>query len=123
MRIGNDEISLDGTNMAVNITSDPIYLGHIANYNLQIVFTGTPGGNFKLQISNDLGRPEAALEEDRDFQITNWTDMADSAQTISAAGNHSYEVQNAGHRWVRLVWTQTSSTGTITSARFNVKGV
>jgi hypothetical protein len=123
MRIGNDTLTLDGTDMSVNITSEPLWLGHIANYNLQIVFTGTPGGNFKLQISNDAGNPQAAETEDRDFQIVNWTDMLDSAQTISAAGNHSYEVQNAGHRWVRLVWTQTGGSGTITSCRFNVKGV
>lgn len=122
MRIGNDELNI-GTNLALNQTSDPIYLGHIANYSIQLVFTGTPGGNFKLQCSNDMGNPSANKEADRNFQITNWTDVADSAQTISAAGNHTWDVQNAGYRWVRVVWTQTSSTGTLTSARFNVKGI
>jgi hypothetical protein len=90
---------------------------------MQLVFTGTPTGSFKLQISNDEGNPSAAKEEDRDFGIVNWTDMADSTQSISAAGNHAYEVQNAGHRWVRLVYTATLGPGTITSARFNVKGI
>jgi hypothetical protein len=123
MRIANDELNLSGTNMAVSIESEPIWLGHIANYNIQLVFTGNPSGNFKLQISNDAGNPNAPKEADRNFKIENWTDMADSGQTISAAGNHSYEVQNAGHRWVRLVWTATSGSGTITSARFNAKGV
>jgi hypothetical protein len=122
MRIGNDSLNI-GTNLAVNQTSDPIYLGHIANYSIQLVFTGTPGGNFKLQCSNDMGNPSASKESDRDFQIENWTDVADSAQTISAAGNHTWDVQNAGYRWVRVVWTQTSGSGTLTSARFNVKGI
>jgi autotransporter adhesin len=74
-------------------------------------------------MSNDLGRPEAAKEDNRDFKISNWTDIADSAQTISASGDHAYQVENSGYRWVRLVWTQTSGSGTITSARFNCKGV
>lgn len=123
MRIGNDTLNLDGTSMAVDITSEPIYLGHIAQYNIQLVFTGTPDGSFKLQVSNDQGRPSAAKEEDRDFKIVNWTDMTSSVQAITEAGNHSYEVADAGHLWVRLVWTASASTGTLTSARFNVKGI
>lgn len=123
MRIGNDTLNLSSTDMAADITSDPIWLGHIANYNLQLVFTGAPNGTFKLQISNDLGYPDSADEASRYVGLVNWTDMADSSQPISAAGNHSYEVQNAGHRWVRLIYTFASGTGTMTSYRFNVKGV
>lgn len=109
--------------MANTITSDPIWLGHIANYSLQLVFTGSPTGTFKLQISNDLGRPTAGDDGDRDYGITNWTDMTNSSQTISAAGNHAYDVQNAGHRWVRLVYTPSGGSGTMTVYRFNAKGV
>lgn len=122
MRTSNDDLALSGTDMSVDITSDPIWLQNIVNYNIQLVFTGSPGGNFKLQISNDLGNPQAVEQQNQDFQIVNWTDMADSGQTISAAGNHSYEVQNSGHRWVRLIWTETSGSGTMTSFRFNAKG-
>lgn len=122
MRIGNDQIVI-GTDLSANQTSEPIWLGHIALYSIQIFFTGTPGGNFKLQVSNDIGRPEAAKEEDRDFKIENWTDVADSATTVSAAGDVFYDVRDSAARWVRVVWTQTSGSGTITSARFNVKGV
>jgi hypothetical protein len=126
MRIGNDDITLSGTSMAVDITSDPIWLGHIANYSIQIVFTGTPDGVFKLQLSNDEGNPSAAKEADRDFGIVNWTSIGGSSQIISAAGDLSYQVENAGYRWVRLVWEATSAgsgTPTITSCRFNVKGI
>jgi hypothetical protein len=123
MRIGNGRLTLSSTSMAGSITSEPLWLGHIANYNLQMVFTGAPVGSFKLQISNDEGCIVGPTEQTRDFKVTNWTDMANSATAISAAGNFSYEVQNAGHLWVRLVYTPTSGTGTITSARFNVKGV
>lgn len=123
MRIGNDTITLSGNNMAVNITSDPIWLGHIANFSIQIVFTGTPTGQFKLQMSNDDGRPSASTEAARDYQVNNFTDIVGSQQQITEAGNHGYTVQNTGYRWVRLVYTAGSGSGTITTTRFNVKGV
>lgn len=124
MRIGNDDLT-NGTpiSMVSSFNTEPVFLGHIVNYSIQLVFTGTPAGNFKLQCSNDFGDPSNAVEADRDIKIVNWTDVLDSAQSISAAGNHTYDVQNAGYRWVRVVWTQTGSTGSLTSARFNVKGV
>lgn len=121
MRIKNEQLILSGTDMTSNITSDPIYLGHIANFAIQLVFTGTPNGTFKLQCSNDQGASANNIEY---ALISNWTDIDGSSQVISASGNHLWNVQNCGYRWVRVVWTD-SSTGaaTITSAVANVKGV
>lgn len=122
MRIKNDELTLSSTDMtAATITSDPIWLGHIANFAIQLVFTGTPNGTFKLQASNDEGARDTYIESP---SISNWTDVDGSSQVISAAGDHMWNVQNCGYRWIRIVWTD-SSTGaaTITSARMNVKGV
>jgi len=125
MRIGNDTMIPNGASsisMGSSFELDPVWLGHICNYAIQLVFTGTPAGNFKLQASNDLGRQASGAPE-TDDGVVNWTDIAGSQQTISAAGDHMWQVENAGYRWVRVVWTQTSSTGTLTSAKFNVKGV
>jgi hypothetical protein len=122
MNIANNPLVLDGTDMASTITSDPIWLANIINYNIQIVFTGSPVGTFTLQISGDAGNPNAPFQVDRDYQITHWTTMQGSSQAIAASGDHSYEVQNSGHRWARLIYTKTSGTGTITSCRFALKG-
>jgi hypothetical protein len=125
MRIANDSLNISA-NLATDQQSDPIWLGHIANYSIQLVFTGTPDGVFKLQLSNDDGNPTASRESDRDYEVVNWTDIGGSSQIISAAGDLSYQVENAGYRWVRLVWEATSAgsgSPQITSARFNVKGV
>jgi hypothetical protein len=122
MRIGNDSCNI-GAALAAPQVSEPIWLGHIANYSIQIFFSGTPGGNFKLQMSNDEGNVNAPREDDRDFKIVNWTDIADSAFTVSAAGDVAWNYRDCGYRWVRVVWTPTSGSGTITSIRFNVKGV
>lgn len=127
MRINNENLlELDGTatdsDLSANIDLKPCWLGHICNYSIQLVFTGSPQGNFKLQMSNDPGKPNASSEAEKYVGITNWTDIADSAQTISAAGDHAWQVENAGYTWVRVVWTATGGSGTLTSARANVKG-
>ena len=55
--------------------------------------------------------------------VDNWTDVDGSTQAISASGDHMWEVANSGVQWVRFVWTSTSGSGTVTSARCNMKGV
>lgn len=125
MRIFNESLTLNSTSMSANITSDPIYLGHIGYYSIQLVYTGTPDGTFKLQLSNDMGSPQAAEQANEDFKIVNWTDIANTTVAVSAAGDLSYNVENAGYRWVRVVWTADSAgtTPVLTSARANGKGV
>lgn len=124
MRIGNDSFIEEGTttNMAVSFNSTPVWLGHICNYSIQLVFTGAPSGTFSLEMSNDEGDP--SLPPARQYQsVTHWTHITGSDQPIVAAGNHAYTVANAGYRWVRFVWTAAAGTGTLISAQFNVKGV
>lgn len=125
MRVKNEDL-LDQTgfiSMASSFDMKPVWLGHIAYYSIQLVFIGTPTGNFKLQASNDLGSINSASESNQDNDILNWTDIADSAQAITAGGDHMWTVENAGYNWVRVVWTQTAGTGTLISARCYVKGV
>lgn len=125
MRVKNEDL-LDESG-PVDLTSStelkPVWLGHIANYAIQLVFDGAPVGSFKLQASNDLGNSTSASASMQDSGITNWTDIADSAAAISAAGDVMWQVENAGYNWVRVVWTVTSGSGNITSARAYVKGV
>lgn len=119
MRIKNENMisKLDGVDMTSNIVSEPIWLAHIANYAIQVVFTGAPDGTFKLQASNDLSDP-------KDPSITNWTDITGSSQIIAASGDYMWTVSNAGYNWVRVVWTDSASgASTITVCRAMVKGV
>jgi hypothetical protein len=73
---------------------------------IQAVFTGTPDGTLKLQISND---------------DTNWTDYTGSSEAISGAGNFAWNIINIGFQYVRLVYTRSSSTGSL-SATVSGKG-
>lgn len=122
MRINNKSLVLDGTDLTANIVSNPIYLAHVANYSIQIVFSGTTvSGVFKLQGSNDFGAKEDQIDA---ASITNWTDLAGSSETVTTSGDILWTVDNAGYKWVRLVWTDTASaTASITSYRYMTKGV
>lgn len=124
MRVKNENLIEAGPlDLSVSQTLRPVWLGHIANFSIQLFFTGTPGGSFTLQASNDPGQIDQAGQAVQYAGVTNWTTVADSAFTVSAAGDVMWDVQNTGYNWVRVVWTQTSGSGSLTSARAYVKGV
>lgn len=112
MKASSIILSSNSTDMSNIIYLDPLPLRNIILYSIQLVFTGTPDGSFKLQISNDVTNPAT------------WSDLADSTQSITEAGDHFYQVDNAGYMWARVVWTPAmGSIGTLTSAKATVKGV
>lgn len=111
------------TDMTASFNLPAIWLGHVCNFSVQVVFTGTPVGSFKLQASNDAGSPNASTQPLLATGVVNWTDIANSAQAVSAAGDITWNYANAGFNFVRLVYTASSSTGSLTVARLNTKGV
>lgn len=115
MRISNEvlwnAITLDG-----NKTSDPVWLAHIGLWSAQAVFTGTPSGNLKIQVSCDDGQNTLGAG------VVNWTDLTDSITTVSAAGTVTYNVREAGYKWIRAVWTDTGSSGATVKLTVNLKG-
>lgn len=111
------------TSMGSSFESNAVWLGHVANYNIQLVFTGTPEGVFELQGSNDKGNEDRVLGGWDDAGVFNWTDIQDSDQAISGAGTHVWDVMQCGYRWVRVIYSRSTSTGTLISATFNAKGV
>lgn len=118
MRISNDSIILAPVSLANAWTSEPIWLGHLADYSIQLFFTGAPGGVFRLQCSNDK---EQSVETAQG--IKNWSLVMGSTQTIQEAGDHTWAVADASYRWVRVQWIpMLGSSGTLTEARMNGKG-
>lgn len=131
MQIRNEDLlDIDGTRATVSLAASanlkPIYVGGTALASIQLVFTGTPAGNFKLQLSNDLGRPNSASGEATKYVgVSNWSDMANSSLTVSAAGDIWYDLPDISAEWIRVVWTATgagSGTPTLTIARSKSKG-
>lgn len=116
-------------NTVLNATrnSQAIQVYNVLNYAIQIVFTGTPTGNFKLQASNDSAINAIASGNYLPPNApVNWTDIANSTFTVSAAGSVMWNFDDPGYNWVRVVYTDTSggtSTAIITSSVFNGKGI
>lgn len=124
MRIANlDLIAATAQDMSSSFNLNGVWLGHICNFSIQLVFTGTPNGTFKLQGSNDAGSPDGGSQPFLYSGVTNWTDITGSSQAITTAGDLMYQFENAGFNFVRVVWTRSSSTGSLTSARMQLKGV
>lgn len=101
--------------LAADAASDPVSIESMPQYAVQLVFTGTPTGTFSLQGSNDGGQFDGQTLTG----VSNWTTI--STQAVAAAGNHMWNVANAGYRWVRVIYTATSGTGSVTG-RFQGKG-
>ena len=123
MRTGNENLGFSGTDLSTNQTSYDLFLSNIFNYSIQLVFTGSPVGTFKLQCSNDQGNPVTPTQTEQNSGVVHWTDVASSSTSVSGAGNILFDVQNTGYRWVRVVYTASSGSGTLTVARFNLKGI
>lgn len=127
MRIANDSLTVAGVeapfDMSASFVSDGFWLGHIVNYSISAVFTGSPVGSLQLEVSNDKGLEDKRLGGWDSTGVVHWTVDTQSPFAISAAGDVTWNVQNAGYRWVRVRWNRTSGTGSVTSLRANAKGV
>lgn len=120
MLVTNKQI-LSNVVMNTTINSAALNLLQVYGYAIQVTFTGTPTGTFKLQASCD---PSSNLNPS---QIpSNWTDIADSSFAVTAAGNYMWNIFEVMYNWVRLVYTDGSggsSTAILTLATYNSKAV
>ena len=115
MRVNNDQF-LPPTNGASGFNSNAYPLNQIFGFAIQAVITGTLNGSLSLQISCD---PNTSAGSD-DIP-TNWTTYAGSPQTVTGVGTAAWSVSDPWFTWVRLVWTFSSGSGTI-SEIINSKG-
>lgn len=100
------KIVTDG-DMSSNVTSNVVDLSITNGYAIQAVWTGSPEGNLKLQISND----EAT-----------WTDVAESVvATGGTSGSTVWLEPTAMYDKVRVVYEATSGSGTL-NIKMNGKG-
>jgi ABC-type phosphate transport system substrate-binding protein len=104
MKFTNEKIT-SAQSMGASFTSESVLIDQIYGFSMQAVFTGSPVGTFKLQASND--NINAKFPQD----VTNWTDIADSSEAISDAGGITWNFNGAFYRWVRVVYTRSSGSG------------
>lgn len=112
--------------MNTTLTSKPVNVVTTYTYGVQVVFTGTPTGTFKLQCSMDPAAAAQGYNQAAVYDPVNWTDIPESEYAVTAAGNEVWNVQDIGYNWFRLVYTDTSggtSTAVLTVCTVNNKTV
>lgn len=121
MRFDQKKIA-DAVSMGSTVSSIGIDLNQLALGSIQAVWTGTPAGNFTIQVSNDIVQTNPT-GTDPAANVVNWTTYSGSTQAAGgAAGDFMWVLSDIGYRWVRLTYTRSSSTGTL-NATFCGKGV
>ncbi len=82
------------------LTSTTIDMSVASLLSLQLVWTGTPNGTAVVQVSNDA---------------TTWSSYTITMPSIAgAAGNGAVQLADCAHQFVRVVYTNSSSTGVLT---------
>ena len=86
--------------MSGDITSDPVDVLYSDNVGVQLVFTGTPTGNFYVQGTID-GSTWTAL------------DFGTIPTAAGAAGDHLLNMNNLPYQQIRVFYDRSSGTGTL----------
>jgi len=82
------------------LTSSTIDMSAAAFLSIQLVWTGTPNGTAVVNVSNDA---------------TTWSSYSITMPSIAgAAGNGAVQLAHCAHQFVRVVYTNSSSTGVLT---------
>jgi hypothetical protein len=105
------ETSLNAIDASVGAESDAIDASFLVAGSVQIISTGSPSGDVKVQASNDLVTGSQVP--------TNWTDITGLSVTLSGAGTDLIPKFDICYQSIRIVAT-AGGTGTVT-AKF--KGV
>lgn len=106
MRFLRDTV-INGGDASGNLTSAAIDANQLLSISVQSVSTGTAAGTLKLQFSNDAPSNISAP--------TNWTDIPSATVSVTAASTVGIAKTELCYRFVRVVYTFTSGTGTITA--------
>jgi hypothetical protein len=97
-------------------TSDTVHILNLDNVYLQMNVSGTPVGTAVIQVSGDH-----VEDQEGNVQVAgNWVTVA--TLTVNGANIFGEDLNQLGAPWMRLVYTNSSSTGSI-SAFVSGKGL
>lgn len=99
---------INAASMTADVTSIPIEIGGIRGVSISAVYSGSPNGTIKLQASVDSG--------------TNWSDVASSSFAISSAGVFIWNYDPVAVPLLRVVYTFSSGSGSLTVTVFKKEG-
>lgn len=125
MKVENYKVITDGAMTGTDtINSDPIWLGHICNWAIQLVWvksSGTLDGDYKIQVSNAALAAAPSSGKVVPLNVV-WTDLDSATGSVTDGdGNDLINFENAGYQWARIVYINTTGVGVL-QARINGKG-
>ena len=117
MRFGTATLLTHGS-MSGNLFSNTIDLQQDWVYSLQAIYSGSPLGTLKLQVSTD-NVPSLQQYSGADVQpvVVNWTDYTGSLSSTSVVVGTTSFLWNClypGYRWVRVAYVASSGFGDLT---------
>lgn len=100
-----DDVIINAQSMAGNISSSAVNINETMLGGIQAIWTGTaPVGTLTVQVSN-------AQPPTSDTDYTDFGSLAVSGNS----GSDAFNLELLGFAYVRLVYTRTSGTGTMTA--------
>jgi hypothetical protein len=87
---------------AASFVSVPYDLGDLETYAMQVTFSGG-GGNLAGTLTLEASADESPATE--------FVTVSGSSQAVTSSTNHTWNVQGAGYRYVRVRWVFSSGTG------------
>ncbi len=87
----------------------PTIPGHqLLNGSIQLIWTGSPVGNFNVQGSNQVTNQVDGTD------VTDWTTLSGSTEAAGGiADSFIYNFVPVCWQWIRIIYTYTSGTGTL----------
>lgn len=111
--------SIAATSITPTFNGPTIDASQLLAISVQAVLTGTsPNGSIKIQASNDVCN--AGNLPSGSFTPTNWTDISGATVAYTTTGTVLIPKLELCYRWIRIVNTFVSGTGT---AAVNVFGI
>jgi hypothetical protein len=98
---------LTNESMGASFESDPLSVLYFRGYSITCTWTGAPAGTLSISVSNDTS--------DVPDELVNWEPLDDSEVAISAAGQHVYNIRYVYYNKIKIVYTRTSGTGSMSS--------
>lgn len=87
------------------VTSTVLDLTNTQQWAIQGIWTGSPVGTIKLQVSNDITTGCS--------NATHWSDYTQTIQPVSGAGDYLWNSFTANYHCLRLLYVKSSGTGTL----------
>lgn len=99
------------------VTGTPHWLDGHSRVSFQCIWTGTPNGTFTFQVSNyqgDIFNADGTVKS-----TVTWTTLTNPSaftalQPAGAAGSADFGFADMAQKWIRPIYTNSSSTGTLT---------